>query len=96
MSPLFIPFIYFLIVVVMKLFQLIGLALVLRLYLAHRTQLLSVCVANRLISYTINQSRYYSCKFPVHSYRVLQQLLSLLEKLTTKVNFQGQLHRTRH
>ena len=32
-------------IIVMKLFQLIGLALVLRLYQAHRTQLLSVCVA---------------------------------------------------
>ena len=32
-------------IVVMKLFQLIGLALVLRLYQEHRTQLVSVCVA---------------------------------------------------
>ena len=32
-------------IVVMRLFQLIGLALVPRLYQEHRTQLLSVCVA---------------------------------------------------
>ena len=32
-----------------------------------------MCVANRLISQYNNQSDINSCKFPVHSYRVLQQ-----------------------